>query len=95
MANCMAYMGGYNRGYSSYDGSSSSNYQLQAEVNQLKSELNDLKAEMAKFKEFMSTKGSFTDFKVFKFNEDEEKRKKAEEVLRQQSQLINRLAVFR
>ena len=60
--------------------SSSDYYELKCEVKRLKSELTELKNEMTKFKEFMSTKGSFTDFKVFKFNEEEEKRKKAQEM---------------
>lgn len=49
--------------------------QLKAEIQELKLELQVLKIEMNKFKEFMNTKASFVDFKVFKFNEDQEKNK--------------------
>lgn len=45
------------------------------EIQELKLELEGLKTEMSKFKEFMNTKASFVDFKVFKFNEDQEKNK--------------------
>ena len=51
----------------------SENDNLRREIQELKLELEELKIEMNKFKEFMNTKASFVDFKVFKFNEDQEK----------------------
>jgi hypothetical protein len=90
MANCMAMTGGYNRSYSSYESPTV------AEINQLKSEINGLRREMEEMRKLMSARVSFTDFKVFKFNEEEEKRKKEEaerlNVMRIQSlqRMINR-----
>jgi hypothetical protein len=46
---------------------------LQREINQLKNELSVLKKDMEKFKDFMNTNASFTDFKRFKMVEEEEK----------------------
>jgi hypothetical protein len=48
---------------------------LQREINQLKNELSVLKKDMEKFKDFMNTNASFTDFKRFKMVEEEEKSK--------------------
>lgn len=53
------------------------NSNLRREIQELKLELEVLKIEMNKFKEFMNTKASFVDFKVFKFNEDQEKLRQA------------------
>ena len=53
------------------------NDNLRREIEELKLELEELKIEMNKFKEFMNTKVSFVDFKVFKFNEDQEKLRQA------------------
>jgi hypothetical protein len=53
------------------------NDNLRREIQELKLELEVLKIEMNKFKEFMNTKASFVDFKVFKFNEDQEKLRQA------------------
>lgn len=55
------------------------NDNLRREIQELRLELEVLKIEMDKFKEFMSTKASFVDFKVFKFNEDQEKFRQAYE----------------
>jgi 5-bromo-4-chloroindolyl phosphate hydrolysis protein len=45
---------------------------LQKEINQLKNELAEVKKEIKKFKDFMDTNASFTDFKRFKMVEEEE-----------------------
>jgi len=50
------------------------NHNLKRDIQELRLELELLKTEMNKFKEFMNTKASFVDFKVFKFNEEEEKK---------------------
>ena len=64
--------GGYNGTNWGYENSETK--LLKAEVSQLKFELEQLKGEMEEMKKLMSAKASFTDFKVFKFNEEEEKR---------------------
>jgi len=76
--------------YSSYSGSDYSEKELKAEISQLKFELGILKKEMNKFHEFMKTNGSFTDFKVFKFNEEEELRQKELEKQRLRTDLYSR-----
>lgn len=43
---------------------------------QLKNEIDVLKKEVTVLKELMKSKNSFTDFKVFKFNEESEERER-------------------
>lgn len=72
-----------------YEYEESSNEVLKNEVTQLRNELSELKREMVFFREFMKTKGSFIDFKVFKFNQDEEIRKQEEIDRRRTQSTIN------
>ena len=50
--------------------------EIQAMVLQLKNEIDVLKKEVTVLKELMKSKSSFTDFKVFKFNEEAEERER-------------------
>ena len=50
--------------------------EIQAMVLQLKNEIDVLKKEVTVLKELMKSKNSFTDFKVFKFNEEAEERER-------------------
>jgi len=47
---------------------------MEEEINQLKDVVNTLTREINEMKKLLSARASFTDFKVFKFNEEEEKR---------------------
>jgi hypothetical protein len=65
--------------------------EIQAMVLQLKNEIDVLKKEVTVLKELMKSKNSFTDFKVFKFNEEAEERERQllAEQLRLESMMNN------
>ena len=65
--------------------------EIQAMVLQLKNEIDVLKKEVTVLKELMKSKSSFTDFKVFKFNEEAEERERQllAEQLRLESMMNN------
>lgn len=48
---------------------------MDEEINQLKEVVNTLTREITEMKKLLSARASFTDFKVFKFNEEEEIRR--------------------
>ena len=50
------------------------------EVQRLRTEVESLKSELKEIKDLLKGRPSFTDFKVFKFNEEEEIRKQQETV---------------
>lgn len=52
---------------------------MEEEINELKDVVNTLTREINEMKKLLSARASFTDFKVFKFNEEEELRKQKEE----------------
>jgi len=81
------YSGSYGGGYQIYD--SGNETRLNAEISQLRFELNEMKKEMTEMKKLMSARASFTDFKVFKFNEEEEKRKIENERVERTNALYN------
>jgi len=51
---------------------------MEEEINELKDVVNTLTREINEMKKLLSARASFTDFKVFKFNEEEELRKQKE-----------------
>lgn len=62
---------------------------MREEIEELKDVINSLTIEMEEIKRLMSARASFTDFKVFKFNEEEEKRKEAERIA-EEERIISR-----
>ena len=65
---------------------------MREEIEELKDVINSLTIEMEEIKRLMSARASFTDFKVFKFNEEEEKRKEAERIA-EEERIISREAL--
>lgn len=64
---------------------------LEEEINELKDVVNVLTREINEMKKLLSARASFTDFKVFKFNEEEELRKQKEEEERRHMERMSRM----
>lgn len=64
---------------------------IDEEINQLKEVVNTLTREITEMKKLLSARASFTDFKVFKFNEEEELRKQKEEEERRHMERMSRM----
>lgn len=64
---------------------------MEEEINELKDVVNTLTREINEMKKLLSARASFTDFKVFKFNEEEELRKQKEEEERRHMERMSRM----
>lgn len=68
---------------------------MRHEIEGLKDTVDKLTTELKEIKELLKARPSFTDFKVFKFNEEEEIRTQQEIVRREMQERLQRLSLIK